>query len=121
MHMREPQELGSRKTTMEPTAPHRPRPEEQPQGTGAGFLNHTVYHGLLEPIQSISGYLELILDGKVPDVEQRNQFLAIAYREAMYLASRLNDLLLASSIEAGELEIEVSPFSMTEAKIKVYY
>ena len=71
-------------------------------------------HALLEPIQSISGYLELILDGKVPEIDQRNQFLTIAYREAQYLANCLNQLLIASSIEAGKFDLHIAPLSVND-------
>lgn len=67
----------------------------------------TVYHGLLQSIQSISGYFELLLDGKVPDPNQRAHFLAIAYREAQYLTNRIGDLILTDSIKKGELELQV--------------
>lgn len=69
----------------------------------------TVYHGLQQSIQSISGYFELLLDGKVPDPNQRDQFLAIAYREAQYLVNRIGDLILTASIQKGKLELDPQP------------
>jgi two-component system sensor histidine kinase ChiS len=69
----------------------------------------TVYHGLLQSIQSISGYFELLLGGKVPDPNQRDQFLAIAYREAQYLVNRIGDLILTASIQRGALDLDPQP------------
>lgn len=80
--------------------------------SAGGIVLSTVYHGLFEPLQSISGYIELILDGKVPDVEQRKEFLSISYREAQYLANRFRDLIIASSIEMGDFQLKLSKFSM---------
>ncbi len=82
------------------------------QISAGGIVLSTVYHGLFEPLQSISGYIELILDGKVPDVEQRKEFLSISYREAQYLANRFRDLIIASSIETGEFQLKLSKFSL---------
>ncbi len=82
------------------------------QISAGGIVLSTVYHGLFEPLQSISGYIELILDGKVPDVEQRKEFLSISYREAQYLANRFRDLIIASSIETGEFQLKLSKYSL---------
>jgi two-component system sensor histidine kinase ChiS len=71
----------------------------------------TVYHGLLQSIQSISGYFELLLDGKVPDPNQRAHFLAIAYREAQYLVNRIGDLMITDAIQKGDLELHREPVS----------
>ncbi len=99
---------------------HKPAPPRRAGGaqTGAKDLDSqrdptsnedylaTVYHGLLQSIQSISGYFELLLNGKVPDPNQRDQFLAIAYREAQYLVNRIGDLILTASIQRGTLELD---------------
>jgi CheY-like chemotaxis protein len=83
-----------------------------PQISAGGIVLSTVYHGLFEPLQSISGYIELILDGKVPDPRQRMEFLRISYRESQYLANRFRDLIVASSIETGEFELKLAKYSM---------
>ncbi len=82
------------------------------QISAGGIVLATVYHGLFEPLQSISGYIELILDGKVPDPKQRTEFLRISYRESQYLANRFRDLIVACSIETGDFELKLAKFSI---------
>ncbi len=82
------------------------------QISAGGIVLSTVYHGLFEPLQSIGGYIELILDGKVPDPKQRMEFLSISYREAQYLANRFRDLIVASSIETGEFELKIAKYAI---------
>ena len=85
-----------------------------PQISAGGIVLSTVYHGLFEPLQSISGYIELILDGKVPDPKQRMEFLCISYREAQYLANRFRDLAgRTDSVVMSKLPQD-SPFQVVD-------
>ena len=68
-------------------------------------LLSTASHELRTPLQTITGFLELLLSGKVTDTRQVEQFMRIAYREGKYLADRIADLEAASQIEAGTLKI----------------
>jgi CheY-like chemotaxis protein len=67
---------------------------------------------LRSPLQAISGYLELLVNGGVPDLRQEEQFLHIAYRESIHLADIVADLEAASVIQTGKLKITSAPFSM---------
>jgi len=48
-------------------------------------------HELRSPLQAISGYLELLVNGGVSDLRQEEQFLHIAYRESIHLADIVAD------------------------------
>lgn len=67
---------------------------------------------LRSPLQAISGFLELLVNGGVSDLRQEEQFLHIAYRESIHLADIVADLGAASLIQAGKLNITSAPFSM---------
>ena len=69
-------------------------------------------HELRAPLQAISGFLELLVNGGVSDLRQEEQFLHIAYRESVHLADIVADLEAASLIQAGKLNITSVPFSM---------
>lgn len=69
-------------------------------------------HELRSPLQTISGFLELLVNGGVSDLRQEEQFLHIAYRESIHLADIVADLEAASLIQAGKLNIHSAPFSM---------
>jgi signal transduction histidine kinase len=75
------------------------------------FLS-TVSHELRSPLFSIRGFLELILNDKVPDAEKQRHFLALAYEEGKHLNSLVDDLLDISRMEAGQLQIEMETVSM---------
>jgi len=65
-----------------------------------------------DSLQTIQGFLELLLEGKVPDARQARQFLGIAYRESQYLSNRVKDLQTAASAAAGKLRLKPAPVPM---------
>jgi len=65
-----------------------------------------------DSLQTIHGFLELLLEGKVPDARQARQFLGIAYRESQYLSNRVKDLQTAASAAAGKLRLKPAPVPM---------
>ncbi|MCH7587525.1 MAG: response regulator [Chloroflexi bacterium] len=78
-------------------------------------LLSTAAHELRTPLQTITGFLELLLSGKVTDPQQVEQFMRIAYREGNFLADRIADMEAASQIEAGTLKI--NPRSMVLSEV----
>lgn len=64
-----------------------------------------VSHELRTPLHSVIGMLNLILQGKVEDSETQKEFLTIASDQSKHLANLIDDLLDASSIEAGVFSI----------------
>jgi CheY-like chemotaxis protein len=71
-----------------------------------------ISHELRTPLQTITGFLELLLGGKVPDAQQVHHFLSIAHRDSQYLANRITDLEAASVIQAGRFNINPIPLSI---------
>ena len=71
-------------------------------------------HELRTPLQSITGFLELLLSGKVTDTRQAEEFMRIAYREGQYLADRIADLETASQIRTGELKLNLASIALPE-------
>jgi len=60
------------------------------------------------------GFLKLILDGMADDPEEQQEFIGEAYRSALHLLSIINDILDIAKIEAGKLQIELSPVKLSE-------
>jgi PAS domain S-box-containing protein len=66
----------------------------------------TVSHELRTPLTSVSGYVDLLLDGAAGELpEAADAFLTIVQSNARRLVSLINDLLDISRIEAGRLEL----------------
>jgi CheY-like chemotaxis protein len=65
-----------------------------------------------DSLQTIAGFLELLLEGKVPDARQAQQFLGIAYRESQFLSKRVKDLQTAATFTSGKVRLKPSPVPM---------
>lgn len=70
-----------------------------------------VSHELRTPMTSIVGFIDGILDGAIPENEQ-TKYLHIVSEEAKRLARMVQSMLQLSRIEAGELSISCSNFSV---------
>ncbi len=67
----------------------------------------TVSHELRTPLTSIHGYLDLALEAEGRDLaDEPRQFVSIASRNTDRLRELVNDLLLVSELDAGELEFD---------------
>lgn len=75
----------------------------------------TVAHELRTPLTSLSGYLDLILDGRVGDPEVEREFLERGRTIVGSMAALVDDLLELSRLESGTLALEVGPFSVADA------
>lgn len=85
--------------------------EKQLEQAKDNFLS-TVSHELRTPLFSIRGFLELILNDKVPDAEKRKHFLTLVYEQSKHLNNLVDDLLDISRRESGRLEIKMEAVSM---------
>lgn len=72
----------------------------------------TVSHELRSPLHSISGYVQLLLDGKAPDEATERECLEIVYRQTQHLTNLINDLLDASRMESVRLALQKEPVQM---------
>jgi signal transduction histidine kinase len=83
-----------------------------------GRFVSTVAHDLRTPLTGLSGYLDLILDGRVDDATQV-EFLERSRQIVGSMADLVGDLLDVSRIEAGTLALEIGRFSLSEAVARV--
>lgn len=67
-------------------------------------------HELLTPIAGVQGYLSMVLDEGLGEVDERARgYLSKANASARRLSSLVKDLLSASRVEAGKTKIELRP------------
>ncbi|GAA1033841.1 hypothetical protein GCM10009557_36810 [Virgisporangium ochraceum] len=75
----------------------------------------TVSHELRTPLTSMSGYLELLLDGDAGDVPVHQQrMLQTMARNAGRLRALIEDLLLVNQMDAGNLHLDLEPTALPE-------
>ncbi len=77
------------------------------------FLANTS-HELRTPLNGMIGFLRLILDGMADDPEEQHEFIKEAHGSALHLLDIINDVLDIAKIEAGKLQIELSPIKLNE-------
>ncbi len=76
-----------------------------------------VSHELRTPLTSVSGFIEGIIDGTIPDTE-RDKYLKIALSETRRLSRIINDLLSATKLESSNIKLNKLDFDIYElAKI----
>jgi PAS domain S-box-containing protein len=72
------------------------------------FLANTS-HELRTPLTAILGFLKLLMDGSVEDLDKQRDFLRITHESAEKLLNIINDVLDLAKIEAGRLEVHHAP------------
>jgi signal transduction histidine kinase len=72
-----------------------------------------VSHELRTPMTSISGFIEGILDGTIPE-EKRDDYLQIVLDESKRLTRLVNDLLEMSKMSSSEYKLDIKSFDMNE-------
>jgi signal transduction histidine kinase len=77
------------------------------------FLANTS-HELRTPLNGILGFLKLVMDGMADDPEEARQFIEEAYQSALHLFNVINDILDIAKIEAGKMELDLSPVKLGE-------
>lgn len=82
------------------------------------FLAH-LSHELRTPLSAILGFTELLLN-KSNDSES-SAHLQIVHRNGKHLLGLLNDILDLSKIEAGKLELEKQPISLSAFLTDIYF
>ncbi|HEY0893345.1 MAG TPA: response regulator, partial [Cellvibrio sp.] len=82
------------------------------------FLAH-LSHELRTPLSAILGFTELLLN-KSNDSES-SAHLRIVHRNGKHLLGLLNDILDLSKIEAGKLELEKQPISLSAFLTDIYF
>jgi signal transduction histidine kinase len=75
----------------------------------------TVAHELRTPLTGLAGYLDLILDGSVGDLDVQREFMERGRDIVTTIADLVGDLLELSRLESGSVTIASRPFSMADA------
>lgn len=74
----------------------------------------TVAHDLRTPLTGLSGYLDLIVEGKVQDPAIERDFIERSRLIVDSMGDLVGDLLDISRLDAGNLRLDVGPFSVAE-------
>lgn len=78
----------------------------------SGFVSD-VSHELRTPMTSITGFVQGILDGTVPE-EKRDYYLNIVLEESVRLTKLVNDLLEMSKMTSSEYKLNITSFDLNE-------
>jgi signal transduction histidine kinase len=82
------------------------------ESTRRSFIAN-VSHELKTPMTTISGFVDGVLDGTVPE-EKRDQYLAIVSTECKRLSRLVRSMLDMARLEAGELELNPVTLDISE-------
>ncbi|MBD1861308.1 MULTISPECIES: ATP-binding protein [Trichocoleus] len=77
------------------------------------FLANTS-HELRTPLNGMIGFLKLVMDDMVDSPEEQHEFIEEAYDCAIHLMQLINDILDIARIEAGKMQLELSPVNLNE-------
>lgn len=73
-----------------------------------------VSHELKTPIFAVQGFIHTLMDGAMEDEKVRMKFLKKAMKNADRLSSLVQDLLIITQAESGEMEMKIRKFSIFE-------
>ncbi len=73
-----------------------------------------VTHELKTPLTAVLGYIESLQEGAIEDGERAKQFLGVIQRHALRLDRLIDDLLVISNIELGEMKFHFEAVSLGE-------
>jgi two-component system, OmpR family, phosphate regulon sensor histidine kinase PhoR len=73
-----------------------------------------VSHEFKTPLTAIQGFSETLLSGALDDPKNNRRFLEIIREHAARLARLTDDLMKLARIEAGKLEVQLSPVNLAD-------
>lgn len=78
-----------------------------------------VSHELKTPIFAVQGFIETLLDGALDDKKVNRKFLQKARKHADRLSHLVEDLLVITQIETGDLEMNMDPFVLYDLVLEI--
>jgi signal transduction histidine kinase len=73
-------------------------------------------HELRTPLNAVIGFSQVLREGMAGDVnEKQREYLYDILSSGDHLLSLINDILDLSKVEAGQVELQVAPFSLRDA------
>lgn len=78
-----------------------------------------VSHELKTPIFAVQGFIETLLDGALEDKKVNRKFLQKARKHADRLSNLVEDLLVITQLESGDVEMNMDPFNMYDLVLEV--
>jgi len=78
-----------------------------------------VSHELKTPIFAIQGFIHTLIDGAMDDEKVRKKFLKKAMKNSDRLSSLVEDLLIITQAESGEMDIKIRKFMIYDLVIDV--
>lgn len=79
----------------------------------------SVSHELKTPMQTISGFVDGILDGTIPENE-REKYLRIVSEETKRLSRLVNSMLQLSRLESEKMKLNKTTFNISDMLISVF-
>ncbi|MEL6671492.1 MAG: HAMP domain-containing sensor histidine kinase [Bacteroidota bacterium] len=78
-----------------------------------------VSHELKTPIFAIQGFIHTLMDGAIDDDKVKMKFLKKAMRNSDRLSSLVEDLLIITQAESGEMEVRIRKFPIYDLVLDV--
>lgn len=78
-----------------------------------------ISHELRTPIFAVQGFLHTLIESEEEDPEIRQRFLLKAQKNADRLSNLVNDLLVLTQMEAGEIEMKMRHFALYDLVTEV--
>lgn len=83
------------------------------------FLGN-VSHELKTPIFATSGFIETLLDGALEDPNVNRKFLRKASKQLDRMSTLIQDILMISRIESGDIQMEITSFDLIKLVEEVF-
>jgi len=102
-------ELSELNASLEQRVAERTRQVEEASRAKSDFLAN-MSHELRTPLNAIIGFSELLKDGVIGDLDQKQRgYVTDIFEAGTHLLSLINDILDLSKVEAGAMQLEAKP------------
>ena len=64
------------------------------------------FHQIRTPLHSMCGFIEIMRDGRVPDIETQNEFMTLVHEQSQYLRQFVMHILDIAALESGQMNFE---------------